>query len=738
MLKNLLDACGAALAFFAVGYAFAFGGQDHVMIQSGKAKFLHENICQENRIRSHPNVSTEKNVRLCQDTGWVPRISTARVHLPIQYLMHSDGYVIARHRSWSMVDVKGKLEKGIYEMLGMATYGGGDNHRPVVHYLLQSFLILTPKTCKKGYQYVSLYDQSASSYVSCEHIGMLALATFRGNRPFGNWVVNHQIDTKNNEIDCIEWVSSADNNRADRQVNPPNTSKYYIIKKAVINKAIVDDLDVLWYPHPVLDVEANEEGTHLRNTRNGKLLSIRHIVFQMSNWVDVRVCVGGKDHLLNRLNLECFLGRVLERWEVSDHVNRDRTKNSLLNLRACSRLFNANNRSMHCNNTTGVSGVSFNKTTKAYVATVRMYTVENPTISKQVHKAFLVSTHGKESALNQAIAYRNLHALRTRYDDSTERAAIVTPETKDDSAKRTAVDNKTQSAKPNEAVPAAASEVSAERQAILAKHNGLRQQCLACLEKLVNNAGDGLEKENFQLPAPTPLAKDGEVSPSSAEFPDSAIPSLALVIQGRCVSTVCIRVMFANLLLTFLLIVVLSNLPLSDLVDTALIQIREAFPSVEFHAESVASKIKLLAKRTSYVGTQEKQSVNILEDGNAGRMWRWEIKSLKNLPLKYMTAVKNARAARKTVLSLSNALCVLLTTLCQAKTLLQDPESCQTKCDATLTEVSDAKETFLKFERALIVQETNERKLKTQSTAFKSYFPVLVRNKGVMNSINQI
>jgi Amt family ammonium transporter len=28
MLKNLLDACGAALAFFAVGYAFAFGGQD--------------------------------------------------------------------------------------------------------------------------------------------------------------------------------------------------------------------------------------------------------------------------------------------------------------------------------------------------------------------------------------------------------------------------------------------------------------------------------------------------------------------------------------------------------------------------------------------------------------------------------------------------------------------------------------------------------------------------------------
>ena len=28
MLKNLLDACGAAIAFFTVGYAFAFGGSD--------------------------------------------------------------------------------------------------------------------------------------------------------------------------------------------------------------------------------------------------------------------------------------------------------------------------------------------------------------------------------------------------------------------------------------------------------------------------------------------------------------------------------------------------------------------------------------------------------------------------------------------------------------------------------------------------------------------------------------
>lgn len=31
MLKNLLDACGAAIAFFTVGYAFAFGGQNETV-----------------------------------------------------------------------------------------------------------------------------------------------------------------------------------------------------------------------------------------------------------------------------------------------------------------------------------------------------------------------------------------------------------------------------------------------------------------------------------------------------------------------------------------------------------------------------------------------------------------------------------------------------------------------------------------------------------------------------------
>ena len=39
MLKNLLDACGAALSFYAVGFAFAFGGS-YEEEKAGKTTFI--------------------------------------------------------------------------------------------------------------------------------------------------------------------------------------------------------------------------------------------------------------------------------------------------------------------------------------------------------------------------------------------------------------------------------------------------------------------------------------------------------------------------------------------------------------------------------------------------------------------------------------------------------------------------------------------------------------------------
>jgi ammonium transporter, Amt family len=40
MLKNLLDACGAAVAFFCVGYAFAFGGETNPNSDKGTTTFI--------------------------------------------------------------------------------------------------------------------------------------------------------------------------------------------------------------------------------------------------------------------------------------------------------------------------------------------------------------------------------------------------------------------------------------------------------------------------------------------------------------------------------------------------------------------------------------------------------------------------------------------------------------------------------------------------------------------------
>jgi hypothetical protein len=121
----------------------------------------------------------------------------------------------------------------------------------------------------------------------------------------------------------------------------------------------------------------------------------------------------------------------------------------------------------------------------------------------------------------------------------------------ENSTKPQAVSNETQSTNPNEAVPVAAPVISAERRALLAKHNALREESNARLQELVNKVRHGLEEEDFQLPAPTRVANDGEILSSSTDFPDIAIPSLALVIQGRyvlqCVFALCCLHYFMSL-----------------------------------------------------------------------------------------------------------------------------------------------------------------------------------------------
>jgi hypothetical protein len=189
-----------------------------------------------------------------------------------------------------------------------------------------------------------------------------------------------------------------ENNQGDRRAPPREANEFDITEHQAINKDIKDDPSEMWYRHPVLDIAVNEDGTQVYRTTDGKLLQVRHKVCTQTNYVDVKVWVEGKDRLLNRIALECFLGRVLEAGEVSDHINRDRTDNSKSNLRACSRLFNANNKGVYSNNKTGVAGVSYYERGNVYVTSIPVYTPVGPIVSTRRKLSFSVMMHGEESA----------------------------------------------------------------------------------------------------------------------------------------------------------------------------------------------------------------------------------------------------------------------------------------------------------------------------------------------------
>ena len=55
-----------------------------------------------------------------------------------------------------------------------------------------------------------------------------------------------------------------------------------------------------------------------------------------------------------------------------DHINRNPLDNRKSNLRPCSKLENAKNRSKQHNNTSGVTGVNYNKQKGKWIARIRI------------------------------------------------------------------------------------------------------------------------------------------------------------------------------------------------------------------------------------------------------------------------------------------------------------------------------------------------------------------------------
>ena len=83
----------------------------------------------------------------------------------------------------------------------------------------------------------------------------------------------------------------------------------------------------------------------------------------------VQLKVLGKDYLAHRLAF-IYMGEALP--EQVDHLNRDSLDNRWKNLTASSQEQNMKNMSMKLNNTSGVTGVSWNKARLKWVAYVRV------------------------------------------------------------------------------------------------------------------------------------------------------------------------------------------------------------------------------------------------------------------------------------------------------------------------------------------------------------------------------
>lgn len=242
------------------------------------------------------------------------------------------------------------------------------------------------------------------------------------------------------------------------------------------------------------------------------------------------------------------------------------------------------------------------------------------------------------------------------------------------------------------------SRIPEEWKRIIAKYDALRSRYRRRAEELIQRGNDGLEEEKFQLPSPnneTETNKGNQIVPrcDNADFPESLVPNLAVLIQG-------------------------SRLPLSALAQSTLEELRKLPIGAHLSLDAVSAKIKLFASRESYTvppsgallqsGTAS--NVDIFENTDPMLVWRWELIALEMLPAEYVPIVKKARKSRRKLRSHSKAIAKFLSSLDEADRLFHDISSKKEERDAIVVKINNEEEKVLKFER-------EEEKLRLQKEA---------------------
>jgi hypothetical protein len=168
-----------------------------------------------------------------------------------------------------------------------------------------------------------------------------------------------------------------------------------------------------WSYHPNKPVAVNQAGTHVYHLKKQIFLNVRLYEWKTCDWKLAKVSVDGKDTQLDRLALECFIGRELLPGETVEHIDCNRANQSEPNLLPRYRLFQANARKLHKFVVDGkVTGVT-PQGDQGFCARIRVYTPDGCSASVEKRKYFSATKYGsRDEAERAAIAYRRHFDLK--------------------------------------------------------------------------------------------------------------------------------------------------------------------------------------------------------------------------------------------------------------------------------------------------------------------------------------
>lgn len=117
-------------------------------------------------------------------------------------------------------------------------------------------------------------------------------------------------------------------------------------------------------------------------------------------------------------------------------------------------------------------------------------------------------------------------------------------------------------------------------------------------------------------------------------------------------------------------------------------------------SEAVCAKIKLLSKRKAYFDVAIKctiKVVDVFEDNDRDRLWRWEITTLEILNSEFVSKARTARTARKKISSYHSTLIKLVKSIEDAEKQIMNPTL--PKLNNAIAKISCDEEKVLRFER---------------------------------------